>query len=118
MVQINEAKTENAAVILADGFEIGNERAGGLSYKELGGLLGNLLTGIRSHRNQWLAENENNASLPIPPCDPATMKELVAKVTDNNREKISIKECSGEDDEQKASDDNEEEKLSYDYVGE
>jgi hypothetical protein len=100
MKLLNCVKKENAAVLLADGFEIGNQQAGGLSYKELSGLLGNLLAGIRSHRQQWLADIENNTALPIPPCDPKTMNELVAKVANNPAASKKKSNGGGEDDDE------------------
>jgi hypothetical protein len=111
MKLLNCVKKENAAVLLADGFEIGNQQAGGLSYKELSGLLGNLLAGIRSHRQQWLADIENNTALPIPPCDPNMMNELVAKVANNPRsQKAASKKKSngGSEDDDDAGDEQDE----------
>lgn len=62
---MNKVKKENSAVLLADGFEIGNQQT--LSYQELSGVLGNLLAVIRSHRTGWLESSPGNRLLPIPP---------------------------------------------------
>jgi SNF2 family DNA or RNA helicase len=77
MIQLNKLKKDNAAVLLADGFEIGNQEAGSLSYKELSGLLGHLMNAIRSHRSQWLLASSGNVDLQIPQFDPQAMKNLV-----------------------------------------
>lgn len=65
MLQMNKRKKENSAVLLADGVEIGNQQT--LSYQELSGVLGNLLSVIRSHRTGWLEMSPENKQLPIPP---------------------------------------------------
>ena len=62
---MNKRKKENSAVLLADGVEIGNQQS--MSYQELSGVLGNLLSVIRSHRTGWLEMSPGNKQLPIPP---------------------------------------------------
>ena len=64
MLQMKKLKKKNSAVLLADGVEIGNQQT--LSYQELSGVLGNLLSVIRSHRTGWLEMNPENKQLPIP----------------------------------------------------
>ncbi len=51
MLQMKKLKKKNSAVLLAEGVEIGNQQT--LSYQELSGVLGNLLSVIRSHRTGW-----------------------------------------------------------------
>ena len=65
MREINKCKEDNSAILLADGFEIGNQNR--LTYKELSGLLGNLLSLIRSHRTGWLEADPKRIDQPIPP---------------------------------------------------
>jgi hypothetical protein len=65
MLQMKKLKKKNSAVLLAEGVEIGNQQT--LSYQELSGVLGNLLSVIRSHRTGWLEMNPENKQLPIPP---------------------------------------------------
>jgi len=65
MSLLNARKLENSAVVLADGFEIGHKPQT-LNYKELSGVLRNLILAIRCHRQQWVGDNPENKSL-IPP---------------------------------------------------
>ncbi len=67
---MKKLKKKNSAVLLAEGVEIGNQQT--LSYQELSGVLGNLLSVIRSHRTGWhhtgwLEMNPENKQLPTPP---------------------------------------------------
>jgi hypothetical protein len=101
MVQINLVKKMNSAVLLADGFEIGNSQS--LStYKDLSGLLGNLLSAIRSHRTEWLTAPENKNKL-IPRYPPAAMESLVESATGRQmgKKSKSSEDSRGEDDEKK-----------------
>jgi hypothetical protein len=117
MMRINQVKKENAAVILADGFEIGTQ-AGGISYKELNGLLGGLFAGIRSHRTQWLLKNKDNSTLPIPGCDPAMLDTIIQTATNKARfQEASSEEESDEEDDSNAylnSDGDEQEVIELD----
>jgi hypothetical protein len=82
MLHVNLVKQENAKVLLADGFEIGNQQSGGLSYKDLSGLFSQLLNAVRDHRDECGREGRTR---PIPPMDPKKMLELVASITNNRR---------------------------------
>jgi len=81
MYQINKVKTENSAILLADGFEIGSEQQS-LGYKELSGLLGKLMKTVRTHRKAFLsAVGDDNAGVPIPPCNPQNIASVVESAT-------------------------------------
>lgn len=84
MAMINLMKKDNSAVLLADGFEIGNLQ--GLSYNDLSGFLGKSLTEIRRYRHEWLSTKGNNEK-PIPPLDREAMKHLVDKVKNSDKNK-------------------------------
>ena len=75
MVQLNRLKTDNSVVVLADGYEIGRGEQG-LSYTDLRGVFGNLISGIRSHRTNFLLQPGNHDK-PIPPCPPELLEELI-----------------------------------------
>lgn len=65
MIQVNELKRQNSAILLADGFEIGNQRS--LTYTDLSGVLGRLLATIRSYRTGWIETNSSNLPIPAVP---------------------------------------------------
>lgn len=58
---INKCKEKNSAVLLD---EIGNQ--GRWEIVELAGVLGRLMTVVRSHRTGWLEADPANRNLPIP----------------------------------------------------
>lgn len=80
---MNERKKKNSAILLADGLEIGHQ-GGSVSYQELTGVLGNLLSVIRSHRTGWLESSPGNKHLPIPGvCRDVIACAMEGKITKN-----------------------------------
>jgi hypothetical protein len=94
MVQVNKRKQENSVVLLADGFEIGQQQ--GLSYNDLPGLLGNLLAVVRSHRTGWLEADPEHENLPIPPM-PA---DLIANALAGNLARVTTTKSSDDKEEE------------------
>lgn len=67
MAELNCVKSNNSAVLLADGAEFNQEnQTGSLSYTELSGLVTELFKGIRFHRDMFLSDSKNEDQ-PIPP---------------------------------------------------
>jgi tryptophanyl-tRNA synthetase len=88
MVEINEQKKTNSVTLLADRFEIGSSGQA-LTYKDLSGVLGNLLSNIRSYRTAWLSSSPENLNKPFPPFDPDMMKSAIESVAGKNSKRSS-----------------------------
>lgn len=99
---MNERKLKNSAVLLADGLEIGHANQN-LSYSELSGLLGNLLSVIRSHRTGWLEADPGNKFLPIPAVpEDAIVRAIEGKIAQNMSDATARRKSEeGEEDSKK-----------------
>jgi len=67
MKHINRKKKENSTILLADCIDIGGRQQQSLSYADLSGLMGNLLSTIRDYRLDWFEKDpKNRATQKIP----------------------------------------------------
>jgi hypothetical protein len=64
MRMLNEYKSQNSRVILADGTELGANTGGNLSYREISGLLSRALLGIAMCRSYNIQQNGRGALIP------------------------------------------------------
>lgn len=69
MYQLNEGKKNNSAILLADGFKVG-QAGQQLTYKDLSGLFMKVLKDCRMFRSQWLSFDPANATKRIPTYPP------------------------------------------------
>lgn len=66
MRHINDAKTENAKIILANGAQLSTSTAG-MSFKDISGELGNSVRAIRDQRMVFVTSNNQRIYEPLPP---------------------------------------------------
>lgn len=77
MAELNRQKQDNSKILLADVLGgLGNGQQG-LSYRDLSGMLGSLISTISTFRTAWLAA-PGNQDKPIPPIPESMIKNAVA----------------------------------------
>jgi hypothetical protein len=69
MRRINQVKTENAQVILADGSALSASTAG-MTFRDIGGTLGASIRAVREARMDHIQQSKDNIVSPLPPSSP------------------------------------------------
>jgi hypothetical protein len=68
MAFLNSMKSTNATILLADGSEMGASATTGLSYKNLSGMIANMIRAVRSARHSFSKEHYNMQLPPLEEC--------------------------------------------------
>lgn len=95
MKVMNEKKTVNGSILLADGMNIGVV-SGGLTFQELSGIISLLMSGMYSHRNNYFRRNPSESLDPLTDAQITDMLEN-AKNSRKNGDKKETGNTSSED---------------------
>jgi hypothetical protein len=74
MAFLNSMKSTNATILLADGSEMGASATTGLSYKNLSGMIANMIRAVRSARHSFSKEHYN---MQLPPLEESILVEAM-----------------------------------------
>lgn len=74
MAFLNSMKSTNATILLADGSEMGASATTGLSYKDLSGMIANMIRAVRSARHSFSKEHYN---MQLPPLEESILVEAM-----------------------------------------
>ena len=78
MRRINQVKSENAQVLLADGSTALSASTAGMSFRDIGGTLGASIRAVREARMDHIQQSKENIVTPLPPLSPLGLEGLIS----------------------------------------